>query len=146
MIRPDRYRAATLLPPSQPYPELLTDAPLGEELASRYRGIRDTGHRVLAATTTDGSTVFRGLIAELAKSKCGLVLEPATAADGGPLVPRLPVPVLAGGLRLRAVLVRNGLVAPVQVPTLTSPPAGPALPGTDWVGAGAEGERGSAAR
>jgi DNA segregation ATPase FtsK/SpoIIIE, S-DNA-T family len=111
--------------------DLLTDTPLGDELTSRYRGIRDSGHRMLAATTADGATVFRGLIPELAKAKCGLVLEPASAADGGPLGARLSLAVLASGLPLRGALVRGGLVMPVQVPTIANLVSQPAWSGSD---------------
>ena len=123
--------------------ELLTDTPLGEQLVSCLRGVRDGGHCVLAATTLDSAGAFRGLIHELAKVKCGLVLEPASAVDAQPLGVRLPMSVLASGQELRAALVRGGIVTPVQVPTLTASPAGQA--GTHGPGtrsADLEGKRG----
>ena len=100
--------------------ELLSDTPLGEELAARYRRIRDSHDRILAATTIDSATAFRGLIPELAKSKCGLVLEPASPTDAGPFGARLPLSALASGQRLRGALVQGSLVRPVQVPSLTA--------------------------
>jgi DNA segregation ATPase FtsK/SpoIIIE, S-DNA-T family len=122
--------------------ELLADTPLGEELVGWCRGIRDTGHRVLAATTPDGATGYRGFVAELAKLKCGLVLEPASPADAGPLGARLPLSVLAGGIRLRSALVRGGVVVPIQVPAISDSLAG-VRPGSGWPVLGVDG--GSAA-
>ena len=126
--------------------ELLTDTPLGDELTGRYRRIRDSDHRVLAATTMDSATVFRGLIPELAKAKCGLVLEPASSTDGTPLGTRLPLSVLASSMPLRGALVRNGVVRPVQVPSFANSVSELTQSGSAWPGAGVEGERGSAAR
>ena len=126
--------------------ELLTDTPLGDELTSRYRGIRDSGHRVLAATTADGATVFRGLVPELAKGKCGLVLEPGSAADGSPFGARLPASVLASGVALRGVLIRGAVTTPVQVPTVPSSSVQLPQPGPGWAVAGVEGDRGSTTR
>jgi S-DNA-T family DNA segregation ATPase FtsK/SpoIIIE len=118
--------------------DLLADSPVAEELTSRYRTIRDSGHRLLAATTADGATVFRGLVPELAKRKSGLVLEPGSVADGGPFQVRLPASVLASGMRLRAALIQGAVVTPVQIPTLTSSPrlaaaeaTGTAVPGVE---------------
>jgi len=109
--------------------ELLSDTPLGEELAARYRRIRDSHDRILAATTIDGATAFRGLIPELAKGKCGLVLEPASPTDAGPFGARLPLSALASGQRLRGALVQGSLVRPVQVPSLTVPAVEPTRSG-----------------
>ena len=126
--------------------DLLTDTPLGEELTSRCRGIRDTGFRLLAATTMDGASVFRGLIPELAKGKCGLVLEPGSTADGGPLGARLPASILASGVPLRGALIRGTAITPVQVPTVIRPAAQPSDVEPGWAVAGVEGEHGSTAR
>jgi DNA segregation ATPase FtsK/SpoIIIE, S-DNA-T family len=122
--------------------DLLVDTPLAEELLARYRAIRDSGHRMLAATTADGATVFRGLVPELAKRKCGLVLEPGSVADGGPFQARLPASVLASGMRLRGALVLGTIIAPVQIPTLESspPPLGPAKV-AETAGSGVEEKR-----
>ena len=105
--------------------DLLIDTLLAEELVKRHRAIRDSGHRMLAATTADGATVFRGLIPELAKGKCGLVLEPGSATDGGPFGARLPASVLASGMPLRGALIRGAVITPVQVPTVASSPVRP---------------------
>jgi DNA segregation ATPase FtsK/SpoIIIE, S-DNA-T family len=105
--------------------ELLADTPLGEELTAAYRGIRDSGHRLVAASAMDSAAGFRAwLVPELAKARCGLVLEPASPTDAAPFGARLPLSVLAGGVRLRAALVHNGSVAPVQVPEVMDHPRG----------------------
>jgi DNA segregation ATPase FtsK/SpoIIIE, S-DNA-T family len=120
--------------------ELLNDTPLGNELVARYRRIRDSGHRVLAAAAAEGSFGLRGLIPELAKTKCGLVLEPASTTDGGPLAARLPASVFAPGVKLRGALIHSGRITAVQVPAL--PDVLAASPAT----AGAREEDGEVAR
>ena len=96
--------------------ELLTDTPLGNELTACCRRIRDSGHHLLAAAAADGSFGLRGLVPELAKSKCGLVLAPASATDGSVLGARLPASVFAPGVPLRGALVHHGRITAVQVP------------------------------
>jgi DNA segregation ATPase FtsK/SpoIIIE, S-DNA-T family len=103
--------------------ELLTDTPLGNELTASYRRIRDSGHRLLAAAAADGSFGLRGLVPELAKTKCGLVLAPASPTDGSVLVPRLPASVFAPGVTLRGALVHHGRISAVQVPAWPDSPA-----------------------
>src|SRR5262249_14951002 len=107
------------------------DTPLGEELTAVGRGIRDSAHRILAAAIPESTSGFRGLVPELAKAKCGLVLEPATPNDGAPFGTRLPASVLPSGIPLRAALVRYGAVAAVQVPSVTSVVTEPVRSGTD---------------
>jgi S-DNA-T family DNA segregation ATPase FtsK/SpoIIIE len=111
--------------------ELLTDTPLGNELVSRQRGLRDSGHRMLAAASGDSAASLRGLIPALAKGRCGLILEPASPADGTPFGTRLPVSVLAPGVPLRGALIHNGRVTAVQVPALPEVPADRAPRGAD---------------
>src|SRR5581483_2215264 len=98
--------------------ELLNDTPLGQELTASYRRIRDSGHRLLAAAAAETSFGLRGLLPELAKTRCGLVLEPASTTDGSLLGARLPASVLAPGVRLRGALIHGGRVVAVQVPAL----------------------------
>lgn len=98
--------------------ELLTGTPVGDELTAWYRRIRDSDSRLMAAATTDSVTVPRGLILELSRGRCGLILEPSSPADGSPLGLRLPAAVLAGGLKLRAALIADGRVTAAQVPEL----------------------------
>jgi DNA segregation ATPase FtsK/SpoIIIE, S-DNA-T family len=111
--------------------ELLTGTPLGDEVIAQCRGLRDSGHRILAATVPDSVTTLRGIGAELAKLKCGLLLEPANALDGGPFGVRLPLSILTSGIPLRGALVRGGRVTAVQVPGVTDSSAEPA-----WSGSG----------
>ena len=123
--------------------ELLADTPLGNELAAWYRRIRDTGHRLLAAAAADSSFGLRGLVPELAKTKCGLVLEPASTTDGSVFGARLPASVFAPGVLLRGALIHHGRITAVQVPAWSDDPAGP-LAGSQPSNAGAGGEHAKA--
>ena len=119
--------------------ELLDGTPVGEELTAQCRRIRDSGHRLVAAAGMDSASGFRPwLVPELAKARCGLVLEPASPTDAAPFGTRLPLSVLASGVRLRAALVQAGTVTAVQVPEISETPA---HGGRQILGA----ERGSAA-
>jgi S-DNA-T family DNA segregation ATPase FtsK/SpoIIIE len=109
----------------------LTDTPLGEELTAVCRGIRDSAHRLLAAAVPDSATGFRGLVPELAKAKCGLVLEPATPNDGAPFGARLAASVLASGTPLRGAFVHYGTVVAVQVPSIGNSVTEPVRSGAD---------------
>jgi S-DNA-T family DNA segregation ATPase FtsK/SpoIIIE len=111
--------------------ELLTGTPLGDELMTQCRGLRDTGHRILAATVPDGVTALRGISAELAKIKCGLLLEPANPLDGGPFGARLPLSILTVGIPLRGALVHGSRITAVQVPGITNLTAEPVWSGSD---------------
>ena len=110
--------------------EMLTGTPLGEEMIAQCR-LRDGAHRILAATVSDGLTPLRGVPAELAKIKCGLVLEPGSTLDGQPLGVRLPSSLLATGVPLRAALVQGIRVTAVQVPSISDRQAEPAWSGSD---------------
>jgi S-DNA-T family DNA segregation ATPase FtsK/SpoIIIE len=120
--------------------ELLTDTPLGTELAACYRQIRDSGHRLLAAAVADGSFGLRGLVPELAKTKCGLVLEPASTTDGSVFGTRLPASVFAPGVTLRGALINHGRITAVQVPAWMDKPTDGAWPKASRATAGAGGE------
>lgn len=111
--------------------ELLTGTPLGDELVAQCRGLRDSGHRILAATVPDSVTALRGVGAELAKVKCGLLLEPANPLDGGPFGARLPLSILTIGIPLRGALVHGGRITAVQVPAIANLAAQPAWSGSD---------------
>jgi len=105
--------------------DLLASTPLGSELAAWYqKAAADSGSRLLAAVRTENVTVPRGLVLELSKGRCGLVLEPSSPVDGSPLGARLPAAVIAGN-RLRAALVSVGRVTVVQVPELPAALADP---------------------
>jgi S-DNA-T family DNA segregation ATPase FtsK/SpoIIIE len=111
--------------------ELLTGTPLGDYLIAQCRGLRDSGHRILAATVPDSVTALRGISAELAKIKCGLLLEPANPLDGGPFGARLPLSILTVGIPLRGALVHGGRITAVQVPAIANLVAQPAWSGSD---------------
>jgi S-DNA-T family DNA segregation ATPase FtsK/SpoIIIE len=125
--------------------ELLTDTPLGNELTACCRRIRDSGHRLLASAAADGSFGLRGLVPELAKTKCGLVLAPASTTDGSVLGARLPASVFAPGVTLRGALIHHGRITAVQVPAWPDDPADKAWPHAGRATAGAEGEHGRVA-
>jgi DNA segregation ATPase FtsK/SpoIIIE, S-DNA-T family len=125
--------------------ELLADTPLGNELTACYRRIRDSGHRLLAAAVADSSFGLRGLIPELAKTKCGLILEPASTTDGSVLGARLPASVFAPGVTLRGALVHHGRITAVQVPEWPDGLADRAWPKDSRATAGAGGEHGEVA-
>jgi S-DNA-T family DNA segregation ATPase FtsK/SpoIIIE len=126
--------------------ELLTETPLGNELIACCRRIRDSSHRLLAAAAADGSFGLRGLVPELAKIKCGLVLEPTSITDGNVLGARLPASVFAPGMTLRGALIHHGRVTAVQVPTWPDGPADGTWLDASRATAGAGGEHGKVAR
>ena len=111
--------------------ELLPGTPLGDEVLAQCRALRDSGHRILAATVPDSVSTLRGTTAELAKLKCGLLLEPANPLDGGPFGVRLPLSILTAGIPLRAALVQGSRITAVQVPGIANALAEPA-----WSGSG----------
>ena len=79
----------------------------------------------------DSVTALRGVTAELAKLKCGLLMEPANPLDGGPFGVRLPLSILTTGIPLRGALVQGSRVTAVQVPDIANVRAEPAWSGTD---------------
>jgi hypothetical protein len=88
-------------------------------------------HCGIAATVPDSVSTLRGITPELAKLKCGLVLEPANPLDGGPFGVRLPLSILTAGIPLRGALVQGSCITAVQVPSITNVLAGPAWSGSD---------------
>ena len=106
--------------------ELLAGTPLGDEAVAQCRVLRDSGHRILAATVPDSVGTLRGITAELAKLKCGLLLEPASPLDGGPFGVRLPLSILAAGTPLRGAVVQGSRITAVQVPSFADVFAEPA--------------------
>jgi DNA segregation ATPase FtsK/SpoIIIE, S-DNA-T family len=111
--------------------ELLAGTPLGDEVVTQCRALRDSRHRILASTVPESVATLRGITAELVKLKCGLLLEPANPLDGGPFGVRLPLSILTTGIPLRGVLVQGSRVTAVQVPDIANVPAEPAWSGTD---------------
>jgi len=111
--------------------ELLTGTPLGDEVLAQCRALRDSGHRIVAATVPDSISTLRGITAELAKLKCGLLLEPANPLDGGPFGVRLPLSILTTGIPLRGAFVQGSRITAVQVPSVANVRAEPAWSGSD---------------
>jgi S-DNA-T family DNA segregation ATPase FtsK/SpoIIIE len=111
--------------------ELLAGTPLGDGVLAQCRALRDSGHLILAATVPDSVSTLRGSTAELAKLKCGLLLEPANPLDGGPFGVRLPLSILTVGIPLRGVLVQGSRITAVQVPSVANIRAEPAWSGSD---------------
>jgi DNA segregation ATPase FtsK/SpoIIIE, S-DNA-T family len=111
--------------------ELLAGTPLGDEVLAQCRALRDSGHRILAATVPDSVSTLRGITAELAKLKCGLLLEPANPLDGGPFGVRLPLSILTAGIPLRGAFVQGSRITAVQVPSVANVRAEPAWSGSD---------------
>ena len=111
--------------------ELLAGTPLGDEVLAQCRALRDNEHRILAATVPDSMTMLRGITAELAKLKCGLLLEPANPLDGGPFGVRLPMSILTSGIPLRGALVQGSLITAVQVPSIANSRTRPAWSGSN---------------
>jgi S-DNA-T family DNA segregation ATPase FtsK/SpoIIIE len=77
---------------------------------------RDEAHPALVAAAVETSRVtglYRGIVPELAKHGCGLLLQPRTAADGDVL--RVRVTPLHARVPGRGFLVTDGETTPVQV-------------------------------
>ncbi|GAA3471579.1 FtsK/SpoIIIE domain-containing protein [Nonomuraea roseola] len=90
------------------------DAPLGTLLEETLRTGRDGEHGlIIAGTTGDLSTAYRGFVAETRKSRTGLLLSVQSPADGDLFTVRLPRGAV-GGPPGRGLLVTTGTVTPIQ--------------------------------
>jgi S-DNA-T family DNA segregation ATPase FtsK/SpoIIIE len=96
--------------------EIIADAPLGETLIGFLRAGRDRGAGLVAAGTAGEMGQFRGFIPEVRKSRSGLLLCPATVADGDVVGVRLPRTAVFAGPPGRAVMVVAGAMTLIQVP------------------------------
>jgi S-DNA-T family DNA segregation ATPase FtsK/SpoIIIE len=97
--------------------ELLHGAEVADLVQQVLREGRDLGHVVLLAGTTDElATAFRGFSADARRSRSGLLLSPASHLDGELLGVRLPRSAVFSGPPGRGLLVRSGQVLLVQVP------------------------------
>ena len=95
--------------------ELLVDSPLARELEQAVRGRRDSGLLLaVAGTTEDLLASFRGFVADLRRSRTGLLLSPHTA-DGDLLGVRLPRLTRPEAIPGRGLLCARGTATPVQV-------------------------------
>ncbi|MDH2423945.1 FtsK/SpoIIIE domain-containing protein [Sphaerisporangium sp. TRM90804] len=90
------------------------DSPLGTALESTLRSGRDGEHGLLiAGTTGDLATAYRGFVAEARKGRTGLLLSVQSPADGDLFNVRLPRGAV-GGPPGRGLLVISGTATPVQ--------------------------------
>jgi S-DNA-T family DNA segregation ATPase FtsK/SpoIIIE len=96
--------------------ELIAESPLGEVLTAFVRAARDLRAAVAVAGTAGELNQFRGFVPEVRKSKAGLLLSPASTADGDLLGVRLPRTALFSGPPGRGVLALGGEIDVVQVP------------------------------
>ncbi|MEU9890436.1 FtsK/SpoIIIE domain-containing protein [Sphaerisporangium sp. NPDC051011] len=90
------------------------DSPLGMALEATLRSGRDGEHGLLiAGTTGDLATAYRGFVAEARKSRTGLLLAVQSPADGDLFNVRLPRGAV-GGPPGRGLLVVSGAATPMQ--------------------------------
>ncbi|MCW2880051.1 MAG: segregation ATPase FtsK/SpoIIIE -like protein [Sphaerisporangium sp.] len=90
------------------------DSPLGLALESTLRSGRDGEHGLLiAGTTGDLATAYRGFVAEARKARTGLLLSVQSPADGDLFNVRLPRGAV-GGPPGRGLLVVSGTATPIQ--------------------------------
>lgn len=106
--------------------ELLGDSPAADLLEEVVRAARDRGSVVVAAGTTEDliSQRYRGWLAMIRRSRCGLLLNPASYVDGEVFDLRLPRSTCGGWPPGRALLVWRGATTPVQVPLPAGGPVG----------------------
>ncbi|MEV5414487.1 FtsK/SpoIIIE domain-containing protein [Thermopolyspora sp. NPDC052614] len=95
--------------------ELLSpDSPTGAALEDVLRTGRDEEHGLLiAGTTGDMTTAYRGFVAETRKSRTGLLLSVQSPADGDLFSVRLPRGAV-GGPPGRGLLIVSGAATPLQ--------------------------------
>ncbi|GGK65827.1 cell division protein FtsK [Sphaerisporangium melleum] len=90
------------------------DSPLGMALENTLRSGRDGEHGLLiAGTTGDLATAYRGFVAEARKGRTGLLLSVQSPADGDLFNVRLPRGAV-GGPPGRGLLVVSGTPTPIQ--------------------------------
>jgi S-DNA-T family DNA segregation ATPase FtsK/SpoIIIE len=97
--------------------DALTDLPLAARLVTLLSRWREGGATVLAAAgIEEAAGAFRGLVPELRKSKCGLLLQPQQVTQGDLLGTRLQRSTVGAPVPLRGVAVHQGVATVVQVP------------------------------
>jgi S-DNA-T family DNA segregation ATPase FtsK/SpoIIIE len=96
--------------------ELLVDSPVAHLLERTARQMRDTGSVVVVAGTTDELvTGYRGFVVDVRRSKTGVLLSPQGPADGDLLGVRLSRTVGGSVTPGRGLLCRQGTTQPVQL-------------------------------
>jgi S-DNA-T family DNA segregation ATPase FtsK/SpoIIIE len=99
--------------------ELLVDHSLAPRLLAVLRAMRDGGGTFLAAAALDeAGGGFRGIVPELRKFKCGLLLAPTQVLQGDILGTRLQRSMVGSTIPMRGVVIDQGSAATVQVPVL----------------------------
>jgi S-DNA-T family DNA segregation ATPase FtsK/SpoIIIE len=103
--------------------ELINDQRTIAALERLARGSRDGGPPLVAAATTDDVLLsrFRGWLAEMRRSRSGLLLRPTSSVDGEAFELRLPRSIGNGWPAGRALLVERGSHQEVQVVVAHSP-------------------------
>jgi S-DNA-T family DNA segregation ATPase FtsK/SpoIIIE len=98
--------------------ELLADDRAAGRLEHLARTARDEGGVVVAAGTTEDLLVqrYRGWLPMIRRSRCGVLLNPASHVDGEVFDLRLPRSTCGGWPPGRGLLVWRGEVTPIQVP------------------------------
>ncbi|MBO0886726.1 MAG: hypothetical protein J2O38_04965, partial [Acidimicrobiales bacterium] len=97
--------------------ELIGDGPAARVLEGLVRDARDSGVLIVAAATTDDVLLsrYRGWLADLRRSRAGLLLTPTSAADGEVFDLRLPRDLDRSWPPGRALLAVRGETMPLQV-------------------------------
>ncbi|MGF7236048.1 MAG: FtsK/SpoIIIE domain-containing protein, partial [Frankia sp.] len=96
--------------------ELLADAPLADALADFVKDARDTGNALVAAgTTEDLQSAYRGFTVDARRSRCGVLLCPASPLEGDLFTVRLPRSTVGATLPGRGLLAVRGQLTPIQV-------------------------------
>ncbi|GLX95578.1 FtsK/SpoIIIE domain-containing protein [Herbidospora sp. NBRC 101105] len=91
------------------------DSALGTALDEILRKARDGDHGLLiAGTTGDLATAYRGFVAEARKARTGLLLSVQSPADGDLFNVRLPRGATGGGPVGRGLLIVSGTATPIQ--------------------------------
>jgi len=95
--------------------ELLADTRMADRLEALVRAARDADQAVVVAgTTEDLGSQYRGFVVDVRRSRSGLLISPQSSNDGDLLGVRLPRNMAAGPPG-RGLLALNGTVAGVQV-------------------------------
>jgi DNA segregation ATPase FtsK/SpoIIIE, S-DNA-T family len=97
--------------------EVLSDGTAADVLEGFIRTVRDDGNLVIAAGTTDDLSMqrYRGWLAGMRRSRCGLLLNPLSHVDGEVFELRLPRSTQGRWPPGRALLVERGTTTAVQI-------------------------------
>jgi S-DNA-T family DNA segregation ATPase FtsK/SpoIIIE len=94
------------------------DHPICDVVNQHYARLRDSGNAILVACGLDEvGSYYRGLTAEVRKSRTGLLLAPRSSSDGDVVSVRLPRSATAAMPAGRGVFATPGGWSWIQVPT-----------------------------